>query len=217
MWSPGGHPVTRSIHAELCLRRYAYHDAMHLEPEFLAPTTVIDADHPDISALAHALSGPNPAETVRAVFTYVRDRISHPADTGSSTVTVKASETLRAGEGICHNQAALLVALFRAAGIPAALRYQEVETETGQKVLHGIATVWAPYLSETGGFILVDPRYPENDHRHSGHEWQTRALGHPFERNLPMIHTDMLPVVVNALESATGAQELLRGLPGTLN
>ena len=94
---------------------------------------------------------------------------------------------------------------------------QEVETETGQKVLHGIATVWAPYLSETGGFILVDPRYPENDHRHSGHEWQTRALGHPFERNLPMIHTDMLPVVVNALESATGAQELLRGLPGTLN
>lgn len=190
---------------------------MHLEPEFLAPTTIIDSEHPDITALAHALTGIHPPQTMRAIFAYVRDKISHPADTGSSTVTVKASETLHAGEGICHNQAALLVALYRAAGVPAALRYQEVETETGRTVLHGIATVWAPYLSETGGFVLVDPRYPESDHRHSGHEWQTRALNHPFERNLPMIHTDMLPVVVNALEAATDAQQLLRDLPGTLN
>ncbi|MDO5670312.1 MAG: transglutaminase family protein [Corynebacterium sp.] len=190
---------------------------MHLEPEFLAPTTIIDAEHPDITALAHALTGTTPPETMRAIFAYVRDKISHPADTGSSTVTVQASETLRAGEGICHNQAALLVALYRAAGIPAALRYQEIETETGQKVLHGIATVWAPYLSETGGFVLVDPRYPESDPRHSGHEWQTRALQPPFERNLPMIHTDMLPVVALALQEATDAQELLRDLPRTLN
>ncbi|GAB3647606.1 transglutaminase-like domain-containing protein [Corynebacterium nasicanis] len=191
---------------------------MHLDAEFLAPTTHIDADHPDITALAHALSGAEPPETVRTVFAYVRDRISHPADTGGTGVTVTASDTLRAGEGLCYNQAALLVALYRAAGIPAALRFQEVETETGRRVLHGIATVWAPYFSETGGFILLDPRYPEGDPRHSGHEWQTRALGHPFERNLPLIHTDMLPAVVRALESADDAQELLRaGLPGTLN
>lgn len=191
---------------------------MHLEPEFLAPTTVIDADHPDIIALAHALTGATPPETVRTIFTYVRDHISHPADTGNTDLPVTASETLQAGEGICHNQAALLAALYRAAGIPAGLRYQEVETGTGQTVLHGIATVWAPDISETGGFLLVDPRYPESDPRHSGHDWQTRALQPPFERNLPMIHTDMLPVVEHALRSATDAQSLLRdGLPGTLN
>lgn len=191
---------------------------MHLDAEFLAPTTVIDADHPDIAALAHALTGRFPAETVRSIFEYVRDRIAHPGDTGSSTVTVRASETLQAGEGICHNQAALLVALYRAAGIPAALRYQQVETETGQSVLHGIATVWAPDISETGGFLLVDPRYPAGSPHHSGHDWQTRALNHPFERNLPLVHTDMPPVVVTALGEATDAQELLRdGLPGTFN
>ena len=193
---------------------------MHLDAEFLSPTTSIDADHPDITALAHALTGDTPPQTVRAVFAYVRDRISHPRDTGGTAVPVTASETLHAREGICHNQAVLLVALYRAVGIPAALRYQEVETETGQQVLHGIATVWAPYLSETGGFILVDPRYPENDPRHSGHEWQTRALNHPFERNLPLIHTDVPPGILRTLEAAardSDAQGLLRDLPQTLN
>ncbi|MDO5511824.1 transglutaminase family protein [Corynebacterium sp.] len=164
---------------------------MHVDAAFLAPTPLIDATHPDITALATSLTGPTPTKTVRAIFAFVRDRITHPADTGSTSVTATASETLRAGEGDCHHQAALLVALYRAAGIPAALRYQEVLDDTGQTVLHGIATVWAPYLSETGGYILVDPRYPEGDPRHSGHEWQTRALQPPFERNLPERHADV--------------------------
>lgn len=191
---------------------------MHLDAEFLSPTTVIDADHPDVVALAQALRGTVPPETVRNVFRYVRDRITHPADTGGTGLAVSASETLAAGEGICYAQSALLVALYRAAGVPAALRFQQVETETGQLVLHGIATVWAPDLSETGGFLLVDPRYPESDPRHCGHDWQTRALQPPFERNLPMIHTDMPPTVVSALRAAPDAQSLLRdGLPAALS
>lgn len=191
---------------------------MHLDAEFLSPTTVIDADHPDVVALAQALRGTVPPETVRNVFRYVRDRITHPADTGGTALAVSASETLAAGEGICYAQSALLVALYRAAGVPSALRFQQVETETGQLVLHGIATVWAPDLSETGGFLLVDPRYPESDPRHSGHDWQTRALQPPFERNLPMIHTDMPPAVVSALRAAPDAQSLLRdGLPTALS
>lgn len=176
------------------------------------------AESPATGFPSASSTGANPGDAVRAIFAFVRDQISHPADTGSSTVTVTASETLEAGEGICYNQAALLVALYRAAGFPAALRYQEVETELGQKVLHGIATVWAPYLSETGGFLLVDPRYSATDYRSSSHEWQTRALGHPFERNLPAIHTDMPDAVVEKLRAATDAQELLRSnLPQTLD
>lgn len=191
---------------------------MHLDAEFLSPTTIIDSDHPDVIALAAALAGDTPAETVRAIFVYVRDRITHPADTGGTRVAVSASETLRAREGLCYAQAHLLVALYRAAGIPAALRYQQVETATGGHVLHGVATVWAPDISEVGGFLLVDPRYPENHPRHSGDFWQTRALQTPFERNLPMIHTDVLPAVAKALQNADDAQALLRsGLPGALN
>lgn len=191
---------------------------MHLEPEFLSPTTLIDSDHPDVIALAAALAGDTPAETVRDIFVYVRDRITHPADTGGRLVAASASETLKAREGLSYAQAHLLVALYRAAGVPAALRYQQVETPTGDLVLHGVATVWAPDISETGGFLLVDPRYPENHPRHSGDFWRTRALQPPFERNLPMIHTDVTPSVAQALRAATDAQELLRsGLPGPLS
>jgi len=191
---------------------------MHLDAELLSPTTVIDSDHPDIVALARTLTGATPPQTVRNVFEYVRDRITHPADTGGTGVAVSASETLQAGEGVCHAQAALLAALYRAAGIPAGLRHQQVDTETGQSVLHGIATVWAPDISETGGFLLVDPRYPEGDPRHSGHDWQTRALQPPFERNLPTVHPDMPSAVVTALRKAADAQSLLRGgLPAALD
>lgn len=191
---------------------------MHLEPEFLSPTTLIDSDHPDVIALAAALTGDTPAETVRDIFVYVRDRITHPADTGGRLVAASASETLKAREGLSYAQAHLLVALYRAAGVPAALRYQQVETPAGDLVLHGVATVWAPDISETGGFLLVDPRYPENHPRHSGDFWRTRALQPPFERNLPMIHTDVTPSVAQALRAAADAQELLRsGLPGPLS
>ena len=191
---------------------------MHLEPEFLSPTTLIDSDHPDIIAFAAALGGDTPAETVRDIFVYVRDRITHPADTGGTLLAASASETLKAREGVCYAQAHLLVALYRAAGIPAALRYQQVESATGGLVLHGVAIVWAPDISETGGFLLVDPRYPENHPRHSGDFWRTRALQPPFERNLPMIHTDVAPGVAKALRQAADAQELLRtGLPGAVS
>lgn len=183
---------------------------MHLDAEFLSPTTLIDSDERDIIALAAALAGDSPAETVRNIFVYVRDRITHPADTGGVHLAVSASDTLHSREGVCYAQAHLLVALYRAAGIPAALRYQRLENG----VLHGVATVWAPDISEVGGFLLVDPRYRENDPRHSGDFWRTRALQSPFEHNLPTIHTDVAAGVAAAMRKATDAQEFLRsGLP----
>lgn len=187
---------------------------MHTDPEFLSPTALIDSDHPEVRALAESLRGFPQSQIVREIFEFVRDKISHPADTGGTAMTVSASEVLREREGVCFAQAHLLVALYRAAGIPAALRYQQVDTETGQSVLHGIVAVWAPYLSETGGFILMDPRFPENHLYNSGHEWQTRALQLPFERNLPELYADVPPTVADALREATDAQEFLRsGLP----
>lgn len=171
------------------------------DESFLAPTDVIDAAHPAVAALAAELARPTPAATIAEVFAHVRDRIAHPSDTGGSEAAVSASDTLAAGEGLCYAQAHLLAALLRANGIPAGLRYQEVDDGSGGTVLHGIAAAWAPYLSETGGWLLLDPRYPSGDYRHSGHEWQTRALQPPFERNLPQVHAEPAAVVVRALRA----------------
>ncbi|MFC3850768.1 transglutaminase domain-containing protein [Corynebacterium hansenii] len=180
------------------------------DESFLASSAIIDADHPRVAALAEELRAETPDATIAATFAHVRDRIAHASDvdggarhpvatTIEANTPVTASETLEAGAGYCYAQAHLLAALLRANGIPAGLRYQEVDDGVGGTVLHGIVAAWAPYLSETGGWLLLDPRHPAGDPRNSGHEWQTRALQHPFERNLPEIHAEPSPAVVTAL------------------
>lgn len=177
------------------------------DDSFLAATEIIDADDPAVAALAAKLRADTPDATIAATFAHVRDRIAHVDDDASATdavtgtIAVSASETLAAGVGHCFSQSHLLAALLRANGIPAGLRYQQVDGPAGAPVLHGIVSVWAPYLSATGGWLLLDPRYPAGDARHSGHEWQTRSLQPPFERNLPEIHPDPSPAVVAALRS----------------
>ena len=171
------------------------------DESFLAATAIIDHGHPAVTEIAASVQGRTPDETVRACFAYVRDRIAHPDDTGGSAAAVTASEVLAVGEGICYAQSHLLAALLQANGIPAGLRYQVVDSGTGGDVLHGIVAAWAPYLSATGGWLLMDPRFPTGDPRNSGHEWQTRALQPPFERNLPQVHAEPAAVVVEALRT----------------
>lgn len=177
------------------------------DDSFLAATEIIDADDPAVAALAAELRADTPDATIAATFAHVRDHIAHVDDDATATTAVTgtnavtASETLAAGIGHCYAQSHLLAALLRANGIPAGLRYQEVDGPAGAPALHGIVSVWAPYLSATGGWLLLDPRYPAGDPRHSGHEWQTRSLQPPFERNLPEIHPDPSPTVVAALRS----------------
>jgi transglutaminase-like putative cysteine protease len=55
---------------------------------------------------------------------------------------------LAAGNAVCHGKSHLLVALLRAEGIPAGLRYQRFE------VLHGLAAAWWP----GEGWVDLDPR-----------------------------------------------------------
>ena len=178
------------------------------DDSFLAATEIIDADDPAVAALAAELRADTPDATIAATFAHVRDRIAHVDDDASATdavtgtIAVSASETLAAGVGHCFSQSHLLAALLRANGIPAGLRYQVVDSGTGGDVLHGIVAAWAPYLSATGGWLLMDPRFPTGDPRNSGHEWQTRALQPPFERNLPQVHAEPAAVVVEALRTS---------------
>lgn len=175
------------------------------DESFLASTEFIDADHPRITALAAELRESTPDATLAATFAHVRDRIAHVADAAEPAADVQpgtpisASEVLEAGAAYCYGQAHLLAALLRANGIPAGLRYQVVDSGTGGDALHGIVAAWAPYLSETGGWLLMDPRYPADDPRNSGHDWQTRALQPPFEKNLPKVHAEPAAPVIAAL------------------
>jgi len=90
---------------------------------FLAASTYIDFDTPEVRATARRLAqgGASELEVARACFEFVRDEIRHSSDFRLNPVTCKASDVLRHGTGYCYAKSHLLAALLRANGIPAGL------------------------------------------------------------------------------------------------
>ena len=91
-----------------------------VDPEltpYLATTAFCDLDHPDILALAEELAAHDGSRaTAVRVFEWVRDEVPYFLGPWGAT----ASQTLCLREGTCTTKSNLLVALLRAAGIPAA-------------------------------------------------------------------------------------------------
>src|SRR5690606_20870626 len=100
-----------------------------------------------------ASSRTTPTELARTCFEWVQSRILHTGDHALDPVTCPASEVLRHGTGYCYAKSHLLVALLRAAKIPAGFCYQRLATDTGH-CLHGLTALWLPDF----GWYRVDPR-----------------------------------------------------------
>ena len=97
--------------------------------KYLRCTEIIDCDTKSITEKAQALT--HGLETARekavALYYFVRDEIKHNAYAPLMVrERFKASATLEAGNGFCQQKAILLVALARAAGIPARLGFVDV-------------------------------------------------------------------------------------------
>lgn len=92
--------------------------------QYLAPTTMCDADSPAIreAALEITRGARDDREAAVALFYWVRDEVAYTMGDWNW----KASETLSLGRGTCSNKANLMVALARAIGIPAAFHVQYV-------------------------------------------------------------------------------------------
>ncbi|MGH9245411.1 MAG: transglutaminase-like domain-containing protein [Acidimicrobiales bacterium] len=87
----------------------------------LAPTDVIDSDHPLVRDTAtRVVNGGTGAEAAAAVFDFARDEVRYDmAPMLSSRHDWSASATLERGYGFCQQKAVVLAALLRAVGIPA--------------------------------------------------------------------------------------------------
>ncbi len=183
---------------------------------YLAHTTWIDGDHPDVAAQAAALAhGAASLEQVaQRCFEFVRDTIRHSVDYQSNPVTCRASDVLRHGTGYCYAKSHLLAALLRANGIPAGLCYQRlaVGTEGPPYCLHGLNAVWLePY-----GWYRIDARgnKPGVDARFTPPlEKLAFPILAPDERDLPEIWAEPLPVVVETLHRYSTFQAVLENLP----
>jgi transglutaminase-like putative cysteine protease len=169
---------------------------------FLAPSTYIDFEQPEVRACARRLAAGAVSEldVARACFEFVRDEIRHSSDFRLNPVTCKASDALRHGTGYCYAKSHLLAALLRANGIPAGLCYQRLSVGTGGApyCLHGLNAV---HLKDFGWY-RVDARgnKPGVDARFAPPvEYLAFAVREREERMLPEIWAEPLSVVVDAL------------------
>jgi transglutaminase-like putative cysteine protease len=128
---------------------------MNPTPATLAPTALIDADHPAVQAFArqHAV-GANVRERAVALYYAVRDGFRYdPYRADLSPRGMRASTVLAQGYGWCVPKATLLAAVCRAAGIPARLGFADVRNHLstermrrnmGTEVFHwhGCTEIW---------------------------------------------------------------------------
>ncbi|MBP2476866.1 transglutaminase-like putative cysteine protease [Crossiella equi] len=153
-----------------------------------------------------------------AAFEFVRDRVGHAVDVGERRVTVRASEVLAVGSGLCYAKAHLFVALLRARGVAAGFCYQRLADGEGGFALHGLAAVWVPGQRR---WARVDPRGDKPGVR-TEFDLRRERLAYPVavadgEVDYPTVFVRPHPVVLAALRGATDTLELCAGgLPGHL-
>jgi len=120
-------------------------------PSTLAPSALIDSDHPAVVAFAreHARGG---SDRERAVELYyaVRDAFRYdPYRVDLSAEGMRASTVIESGYGWCVPKAALLAAAARAVGIPARVGYADVRnhlsTERMRRIMRTDLFIWHGY------------------------------------------------------------------------
>jgi transglutaminase-like putative cysteine protease len=183
---------------------------------FLAATPIVDWSEPSVLALARWLAEgrTTDAEVARGCFEWVRDHVRHTVDHRLDRVTCSASEVLEARTGFCYAKSHLLAAVLRANTIPAGFVYQRLALDeaAGTFCLHGLNAVW---LSGVGWYRL-DARGDREDLR-ARFEPPREVL--PFscrlrgERLFPVVYSEPLAIVCDALRRHATRSELERHLP----
>lgn len=136
--------------------------------DYLGPSFFIDCDEAIIRDKSRELTAniEGIPEKAQCIFLFVRDNIRYNVySPRPNNEDFKASQVLKRGEGYCVQKAVLLVALARAAGIPARLRFAEIRIlHTAQSIAekrgsnvfpyHGLAEI---YLN--GRWVKATPTY----------------------------------------------------------
>jgi len=164
--------------------------------EYLAPTSILDADHPAVAAYAsqHADPGGDPLATAVRLFHAVRDDLRYdPYGVLTTVEAVRASSALAARRGWCVSKAALLTSCCRALGIPARVGFADVRNhlstarmremmKTDVFYWHGYSSIWLE-----GRWVKATPAFNRELCEKFGLlplEWDGRSdsLYHPFDR-----------------------------------
>jgi hypothetical protein len=126
---------------------------------YVRPTKYCTSHHPVISQMTRVVVGDHRCERTIAVrlFEWVRDHIQYRVGDWNR----QAWETALAADGTCTNKANLLVAMLRAAGIPAGYRVMKVDATKywGIGVPSWVCQGFSRYSSHTYVSCLVEGRW----------------------------------------------------------
>ena len=113
---------------------------------YLAPTPVIDCDHPDVIARARELTHgcASEREKLGRIYAFVREM---PYDILAAFRDLalgkrRASDVLHAGHAFCMGKASSFVALCRAAGIPARIGFQQLDCPDKPFMSEEVRRLW---------------------------------------------------------------------------
>jgi hypothetical protein len=119
---------------------------------WLEPTSLIQADHPEVIRLARELTGG--AENAWSAALRLRAWVAREVDSSMGFAFASALDTLRRKKGDCSEMALLLTALGRAAGIPSRAVYGLVVSDgalTSHMWTEVWVGVWRPLDAALGG------------------------------------------------------------------
>lgn len=125
----------------------------------LAPTKLINCDHPDIIALVRRIAPKDlpTVEKVRRIFAFVRDDVKFGF--GPRFYEHSASEIAEMRVGYCNTKGTLMVALLRAAGIPARQAFVDIDAQ----ILLGIVDPGTPFVDHSYVEILLGDKWLATD------------------------------------------------------
>jgi transglutaminase-like putative cysteine protease len=166
-------------------------------PATLAPTALIDSDHPaviDFARRAVASAGTGERERAVALYLAVRDGFRYdPYRVDLRPENMRASSVLSLGHGWCVPKAALMAAAARASGLPARVGYADVRnhlsTERLRQTLQTDLFIWHGYteLWLGGAWVKCTPAFNIELCERFGLlplDWDGRSdsLYHPYDR-----------------------------------
>jgi transglutaminase-like putative cysteine protease len=163
-------------------------------PATLAPTAVIDSDHPAVIEFSRRATGATDKERAVSLYYLVRDGFRYdPYRIDLSTSGLRASRVIETGYGWCVPKAALLAAAARAAGIPARVGYADVRnhlsTERMRKIAGTDLYIWHRYteLWLDGDWVKATPAFNLSLCERFGIlplDWDgsSDSLYHPYDR-----------------------------------
>ena len=128
--------------------------------DYLIETPSIDYTNPIIQEKVQELKNQSSDDLnyIEQSYLFVRDKIPHSWDIGTTTVSRTASEVLKNKTGICWTKSCLLAALLRANGIPSGISYQLLtiaEDDSEGHIIHALNTV---YVKDSKKWIRLDAR-----------------------------------------------------------